>query len=84
MIGRGLAALLIFYDIYAMYPSLNITAISKIVAEEFLETNLEIETDWLELAMYLAVLKDREELETLGLREVTHTRLRKGGQRPGI
>ena len=37
-----------------------------------------------ELSLYLAVTMKRGELEELGLGDVTHTRLKKGGASPGI
>ena len=51
---------------------------------EFINSGLEIDTDWLELSLYLAVVKDRKELIALGFGDITHTRRHKGGRRPGI
>ena len=45
------------------------------VAEEYLNSNLDIELDNRELSLYLAVTKTRQEIVSLGLEEVTHTRV---------
>ena len=37
-----------------------------------------------ELALYCAIVLSKEQIATLGLSEVCHTRARAGGQRPGI
>ena len=44
-------------DVSAMYPSLDIPVVAKVVVEEFLSTDLEIELDTEELSLYLAVIK---------------------------
>ena len=64
-------------DIEAMYPSLDTD-----VAREFLDCELEVNYDETELALYLAIEMEREELVSLGLGEVTHTRPHKPGQKP--
>ena len=49
-------------DIEAMYPSLHMDTIAKVAAEEFLNSRLDVDVDWLELSLYLAVTLSREEL----------------------
>ena len=49
-------------DIEAMYPSLHVDTIAKVAAEEFLNSRLDVDVDWLELSLYLAVTLSREEL----------------------
>ena len=48
--------------------------------EEYLRAQLEVEVDDAELALFLAIEVPREELERLGLGEVTNTRKRRGGR----
>ena len=71
-------------DVSAMYPSLNIDVCAKVVADEFYNSGLEINVDEVELALYLAVTVDRDEIVSLGLDEVVHTRIHNRGQHPGI
>ena len=58
-------------DVSGMYPALDIEVIAKWLAEEYLQSDLEIlNLDLLELALYLAVTNNPIELENLGLTEV--------------
>ena len=47
-------------------------------------TELDVKTDDLELALFLASTLKKEEVEALGLSDVVHTRLHKQGAAPGI
>ena len=67
-----------------MYPSLEIDEVAKIAAEEFLNSRLEVDIDWVELSLYLAVTFTRQELVDMGLGDVTHTRVSSRGRAPGI
>ena len=40
-----------------------------------MNTGLEVDVDWEELALYVAIVKDRQELVDIGLGDMTHTRL---------
>ena len=71
-------------DVAAMFPSLDIDVVARVAAEEYLASKLEVDMDWEELSLYLAVTMDREELVSRGLGEVTHTRVHKHGPKPGI
>ena len=71
-------------DISAMYPSLDVPEVARVAAELWEESDLELNLDTEELSLYLAVTMKRGELEELGLGDVTHTRLKKGGASPGI
>ena len=71
-------------DISAMYPSLDIPEVAKIVAKEYLESGLDIDLDTLEMSLYLSVTNKRDELVTRGWGDVTHTRTKSGGRAPGI
>ena len=72
-------------DVSGMYPALDIEVIAKWLAEEYLQSDLEIlNIDHLELALYLAVTNNQTELDNLGLTEVVHTRVASSGARPGV
>ena len=53
-------------------------------AEEFYNSNLQLDVDATELALYLAIVIDRQLLVELGLGEVIHTRRYTRGPKPGI
>ena len=64
-------------DVQAMYPNLHRKTVAKVVASEFLRSDLEVEVDSKELGLYLAILfqgRRRQELEDLGLGEVVQRR----------
>ena len=57
---------------------------AELVAEEWLNSDLDIEVDTVELGLYLAIVCDRQDLEDAGLGDVTSTRVSKNGSKPGI
>ena len=64
-------------DVQAMFPNLDTKKVARVVAEEFLSLDLEIEVDTLEVSLYLAIKfqgKRRKELVDQGLEQVVHTR----------
>ena len=63
-----------------MFPNLRAKDVAGIVKEEYLRAQLEVEVDDAELALFLSIEVSREELERLGLGEVTNTRKRRGGR----
>ena len=67
-----------------MYPSLCIDTVSRVVAEEFLNCDLEVELDWEELSLYLSIIIEKEIIEKNGLSEFVHTRLKNKGIHPTI
>ena len=67
-----------------MFPSLDIEECAKITVKEFLDSELDINYDEEELALYLAITIDRDKLAELGLTEVVHTRIKSGGSNIGI
>ena len=71
-------------DVEQMYPRLDIDDCAEIIANEFLQSELEVETDSEELGLYLAIIKDKKTLEELGLSDVTHKRIKSGGRNIGI
>ena len=71
-------------DLSADYTSLDIPVVCAAVAEELLNSELKMTMDMREIALYLAVVFDRQHLQVLGLGDVTHTRLKNNGPKPGI
>ena len=49
-------------DMGAMYPPLDIDEVAKVAAIEFLNSSLEVDLDWMELSLYLALVMDRKDL----------------------
>ena len=71
-------------DITSFYPSLDIPFVCAAVAEEIFRSDLQVTVDIREIALYLAIVYDRQHLRTLGLGDVTHTRVASTGRKPGI
>ena len=73
-------------DVKALYPSLKVDEVSRIIAEEYEKSSLEIEVNEEELGLYLALAGDRERIRELGLINVISSWKKEGGrgQRPGI
>ena len=71
-------------DAELMFPSLEIEIVARVAAEEFMNSKLDIDMDWQELALYLAVTHTQQQLDQLGLSHVTHTRVHRTGPRPEI
>ena len=63
-------------DVEGMYPNLNRAEVAKVVARQFMKSDLEVEVDGRELGLYLAICYQakREELYELGLGEVGQRR----------
>ena len=64
--------------------SLHIPTACQIAADEYFNSNLQIDVDVIELGLYLAIVCDRQQLIDLGLGDVTHTRRHNRGPKPGI
>ena len=71
-------------DVEQMFPRLDIDDCAEIIANEYLQSDLEIEVDDEELGLYLAITKDEKTLEELGLSDVTHKRIKTGERNIGI
>ena len=71
-------------DFEKYYPSLSIEDCAELVHEEWLESDLDLKVDTVELGLYLAIVCDREDLVNVGLGDVTSTRVSKNGRKPGI
>jgi len=65
-------------DVSKMFPSLIASDVAKVVREEYLRAQLEVEVDDKELSLMLAILISRDEVEDLGLGEVVCKRKRRG------
>ena len=80
--NRGGIEKLVFFsmDVCKMFPSLRAKDVASVVKEEYLRAQLEVEVDDAELALFLSIEVSREELERLGLGEVTNKRKRSGGR----
>ena len=71
-------------DIEKMYPSADVDEVCRVAAEEWFNSELNLDVDVTERALYLAVVYDRDFLVNIGLGDVTHTRLKRNGPKPGI
>ena len=71
-------------DVKALYPSLNAVHSAELVREAIIQSDVGFDIDKLELSLYLALTRGRDELVRLGLGEVTHTRKSRTGRAPGI
>ena len=72
-------------DVVALYPSLDIKEVTRVVGEMIEESNVEIEgVDYNEIGMYLAVNNEREELEREGIDEMCHKRIAQRGRKPTL
>ena len=79
--NEGDGELVIFsQDFDKMYTSLHIPTACQIAANEYFNSNLQIDVDVIELA----IVCDRQKLIDLGLGDVTHTRRHNRGPKPGI
>ena len=74
-------------DVKALYPSLKADYVAKIVSEMYREGTLEVEVDEGELALYLALVAERDEIREYGLEDLVSKWRHEGrgrGRRPGI
>ena len=71
-------------DVKAHYPSIDIEVASEEVKKEIEESDLEVEVDTDEVALFLACSMSPEEIEVEGLTHLVHTRRFKNGPRPGL
>ena len=72
-------------DVEKLYhASLQIEHVARLVRDTFETAKLEVETNDLELGLYLAVTRSRKEIEELGLGETEQKRLKSHGPSPGI
>ena len=71
-------------DVKAHYPEIDIEVAAEELKKEIEESNLEVNVDEEELALYIACSMKPEEIEKEGLTEVVHKRRFKNGARPGL
>ena len=71
-------------DVEAHYPNIDVEVAAEELKQEIQHSNLEVEVDTVELALYLASTMCPEEIEREGLVEVVHKRRFNRGPRPGL
>ena len=71
-------------DVEAHYPNIDIDLAASEVKREIEESDLEVNVDTSEVALFLACSMTVEEIEEEGLTELVHKRRFKNGARPGL
>ena len=72
-------------DVSALYQSLDQEKSARIIREEFEASGLEVEgVNWRQVALYLAVTVDRDELTREGLTHLAARRKRVRGRKPTV
>ena len=71
-------------DVSAHYPSIDIEVAAKELKLEVEESDLDVEMNVEEVALYLTCALTQEEIDKEGLRDVVHRRKHKKGSRPGL
>ncbi len=72
-------------DVISLYPSIEIDHAVQVVCEEFTKKEITMEgVDYEELGLYLALNREEESLEAIGLGRVCPKRLNTVGRRPEI
>ena len=71
-------------DFDAFFPSLDIEKCADIVKETIENSDVNVECDTLELALFVAASHSAQEMEAAGLSDVFHKRRFKKGARPGM
>ncbi len=73
-------------DVKALYPSLKVKEVIDVIGKEYRKSNLDIDVDDKELALYLALTLGKETIEKEHLQDVTSSWLHEGGpgRKPGI
>ena len=71
-------------DVQAFYPNMDVDLAAEEVKLEIEESEIDLEMDTNEAALYLACTMTPEEIEEEGLTHVVHKRRFKNGPRPGL
>ena len=71
-------------DVNAMYPEMDIDVVAEETRLEIQESDLEIEVNTGEMALFLACSMTQEEIDGEGLTDLVHSRRHKRGPRPGL
>ena len=71
-------------DVKSFYPNMDTDVAAEEVKQEIEESNIDLEMDTNEAALYLACTMTPEEIEQEGLTHVVHKRRFKTGPRPGL
>ena len=67
-----------------MYQNLRKDETSEMVAEEFLKSDLEVELDWKEVALYVHVNTTDREQKLMNIQQFMPKRVSNSGEEPGI
>ena len=71
-------------DVKCHYPSIDIDVVAEEAKLEVEESDIEIEMNTEEVALFLACTMSQDEINTEGLSHVVHKRRYKNGSRPGL
>ena len=72
-------------DVTALYPSIDQVSSAKIVREEYLRSDIEVENiDWRAASLYLALTVDRQELVREGIAHIVPRRKDGRGRKPTV
>ena len=71
-------------DVKSFYPEMDVEEAAKEARLEIEESDLEIEVDTLEVALFLACSMSQKEIDDEQLKDVVHRRRFKAGARPGL
>ena len=68
----------------SFYPEIDIEEAAKEARVEVKESDLEVEVDTLEVALFLACSMSQQEIDDEGLKDVVHRRRFRAGARPWL
>ena len=71
-------------DVDCHYPSIDIDVAAEEAKLKVIESDIEVEVDTDELALFLACALSQDEIDAEGLSHVVHKRRYKNGSRPGL
>ena len=71
-------------DVKSFYPEMDVEEAAKEARLEIEESDLEVEVDSTEVALFLACSMSQQEIDSEGLKDVVHRRRFKAGARPGL
>ena len=72
------------YDVKSCFPSIDTNLDAEDAKSDIEESDLEVEVDTEEVALFLASTMSQEEIDIEGLQHVVHKRRYKMGSRPGL
>ena len=71
-------------DVKSFYPEMDVEEAAREAKLEIENSDLEIEADTIEVALFLACSMSQEQIDNEGLQELVHRRRYKTGARPGL